>query len=87
MQHKTTPFFHFRMLRYFTMYSSAEEFNDIAHNDKILHLHLESGIYSIKYSELVEKATEEADKLRMKYNIAKSLEELLTENDEFTEEE
>jgi hypothetical protein len=87
MEHRT-PYFHYRMLRYLTLYSSPEELEQIQKDNKILHLEIDGGVYTISYNDLVEKATIEGDKLVAKHQLGNSIIELLTEdNDDLIEDE
>ena len=78
----TNPYFHYSLLKYLTLYSDAEELKDIKENNKILHLEVEGGVYTISYNDLVTKAVEEGDKLVAKHQLGTSIIELIKEANE-----
>lgn len=53
--------FHVRLLHYLKLSLTQEEKNDIIENNKIVFFNFEDGKYSIKWQDLVDKATEEGD--------------------------
>jgi formylmethanofuran dehydrogenase subunit D len=76
------PYFHYSLLKYLTLYSDKEELKDIKENNKVLHLEVEGGVYTINYNDLVTKAVEEGDKLVAKHQLGNSILELIKEANE-----
>jgi formylmethanofuran dehydrogenase subunit D len=73
------PYFHYSLLKYLTLYSSEEELKDIKENNKVIHLEVEGGVYTINYEDLLTKAIEEGDKLVAKNQLGTSILELIKE--------
>lgn len=61
------PYFHYRMLKYFLLYTSEEEQQLIKENNHIVNLQLENGTYAIRYEDLTARAAEQANQLINKY--------------------
>lgn len=61
------PYFHFRMLKYFLLYTDKQEQELIKENNHIVNLELENGTYSIHYNDLATRAAEEANQLIENY--------------------
>jgi formylmethanofuran dehydrogenase subunit D len=76
------PYFHYSLLKYLTLYSDEQELKDIKENNKVLHLEVEGGVYTINYLDLVTKAVQEGDKLVAKHQLGASVLELLKEANE-----
>jgi len=76
------PYFHYSLLKYLTLYSDEQELKDIKENNKVIHLQVEGGVYTINYNDLVTKAVEEGDKLVAKHQLGESILELIKEANE-----
>jgi hypothetical protein len=61
------PYFHYRMLKYFLLYTAEDEHQVIKENNHIVNITLENGTYAIRYEDLTARAAEEANQLINKY--------------------